>query len=240
MRIAIVDDALVDSDALSSFVQHFCDLQHLQVDLETFHSGEEFLAAHELSKYEIVFIDIYMGGIDGMETARRLREHGDDCLLIFCTSSQAHAVESYDVRAFYYLVKPYNYQKLCEVLSRCNDALRNKSRFIEVKEGRMMVKILLRDIVYTDYFNHYIQIHTKERMIRSYMPFADFSKLLLCYPQFLCCYRNCIINMDWVRGMDDRDFEMEGGDRVPMTRAMRMELRQKYQDYIFAKLAEGG
>lgn len=75
---------------------------------------------------------------------------------------------------------------------------KRSSHYIEVKESRVMVKIPIDTILYTDYFNHYIQIHLADRIVKTYMRFEDFSKLLLCYPQFISCYRNCIINLDKV------------------------------------------
>ena len=99
-----------------------------------------------------------------------------------------------------------------------------------------MVKILIRDILYADYDNHYIQIHNKENIIKTYLSFQDFSPLLLKYPQFLNCYRNCIINMDSVDSLHDHDFVLTNGERLPITREKRLEIRQLYADYAFQKL----
>ena len=111
----------------------------------------------------------------------------------------------------------------------------SKFMFIEVKEKKMMVRVLLDDIIYCDYENHYIRIHTARRMVRSYMQFRELSKLLIGYAQFQCCYRNIIINMDQVQEMEHADFLMSNGERIPMRRQERLEIRQKYADYIFEK-----
>ena len=98
----------------------------------------------------------------------------------------------------------------------------------------MMVRVLLDDIIYCDYENHYIRIHTARRMVRSYMQFRELSKLLIGYAQFQCCYRNIIINMDQVQEMEHADFLMSNGERIPMRRQERLEIRQKYAD-IFSR-----
>ena len=113
--------------------------------------------------------------------------------------------------------------------------LENTGRYIEVKVSRIMVKILLDDICYADYSNHYIQIHTPQRMYRTYMRFEDFSKLLLCYPRFLCCYRNCIVNMDHVDSVDKHDFVMENGERVPIRVRGRKDVLDAYNHYFRIK-----
>ena len=160
--------------------------------------------------------------------------------ILFCTTSADSAVQSYRVRAFDYLLKPLRPGQVAEVMALACAALHNRSAYIEVKEGWSMVRIPLRDIIYTDYYNHYIHIHTRQRVIKTHLPFAEFSPLLLCYPRFLCCYRNCIVNMDAVRSLEPADFVMENGERVPIARAQRAALRQQYADYAFDKLEKGG
>ena len=183
-----------------------------------------------------IFLDIYMPGLSGIETASEIRKLDANCLLVFSTTSSDFAVKSFRVRAFDYLVKPYKYEQLAEIMTLAEKALNKSSRYIEVKESREMVKILIRDILYADYDNHYIQIHTKENIIKTYLSFQDFSPLLLKYPQFLNCYRNCIINMDSVDSLHDNDFVLTNGERLPITRAKRLEIRQLYADYAFQKL----
>ena len=129
-----------------------------------------------------IFLDIYMPGLSGLETASEIRKLDTNCLLIFSTTSSDFAVKSFRVRAFDYLVKPYKYEQLAEIMSLAEKALNKSSRYIEVKESREMVKVLIRDILYADYDNHYIQIHTKENIIKTYLSFQDFAPLLLEYP----------------------------------------------------------
>ncbi|MBC8569881.1 LytR/AlgR family response regulator transcription factor [Zongyangia hominis] len=236
MQIAIVDDSQMDRRYLWEFLNRYCEEQCLQAQLREFESGDEFLKESECKDYAIVFLDIYMDKLNGIETAKKLRQMGSECLLIFCTTSEHFAVESYRVRAFDYLVKPYSFARLSETMKLCDQALCRRAHYIEVKEGRTFVKIPLHSIIYTDYYNHYIQIHTKERMVRCYQRFPDFAPKLLCYPQFLCCYRNCIVNMDEVEELGEQDFVMSSGDWVPIARKLRQEVRQKYADYAFDKL----
>lgn len=240
MKIAIVDDFEPDAQKLSDYIVRYSEDARLLLELERFPSGDALIASlsHGAPGYDIIFLDIYMDGLSGMDTAHRLRDLEQNSLLIFISSSAEHAVESYRVRAFDYLIKPFSYEQLSRTLRLCDDVLLRQARYIEVKEGRLFVKIMLCDILYTDYFNHYIHIHTRQRVVRSYLPFAEFSQLLLPYPQFICCYRNCIVNLDAVTAIDDKDFIVEGGDRVPMARVQRAALRQTYMDYAFRRLQQ--
>lgn len=236
MKVAIVDDEASAREALEQGVRVFCADRHVALETHVFADGAAMLSQAAAQRFDLVFLDIYMPGEDGMAIAARLRKLDENCLVVFCTSSAEHAVDSYRVRAFYYLLKPLSQAQLAEVLELACATMKNRSAYIEVKEGWSMVRLLLRDIVYTDYFNHYIHIHTRTRVVKTHLSFAEFSPLLLPYPQFLCCYRNCIINMDAVRSMDQADFVMSNGDRVPIARAQRTALRQTYADYAFDKL----
>lgn len=236
MNIAIIDDLQMDRRFLSDFVYHYCKEHHITVHMEYFESGETFLSRFEQGSFDIIFLDIYMKELDGIDTAEKIREKDSACLLVFSTTSECHAVKSFRVRAFDYLVKPYGYEQFTEVMRLLDQTMLKRSHYIEVKEGREWRKILLQDIVYTDYSNHYIQIHTTSCLIKTYMQFSQFSPLLLAYPQFLCCYRNCIINIDAVTLLDSKDFLMQNGERIPLDRTRRNDLRQYYANYMFEQL----
>lgn len=244
MEIAVVDDFLPDRQKVLKYIHKYCTEHQIMYHAESFENGEVFLnkACQSHFRFDIVFLDIYlgnMGNMDGMKVAAEFRKIDPFGLLVFCTTSEKHAVQSYRVRAFDYLLKPYDYHNFSEVLKLCDNALLKQARYIEVKEGRVIIKILLRDILYTDYSNHYILIHTENRIYRTYLSFSEFSQILSPYPQFLCCYRNCIVNLDKTVSMDEHDFILSNGERVPIARNLRVLVRQKYADYAFQQLEEG-
>lgn len=239
MEIAIVEDSGFELDQLYSYIQTYFSKRQIFRRVDTYQSGESFLEIWEKRSYDLVFLDILMDRISGIDVARRIRETDKDCLIIFISASKEFALQGFEVRAFDYLVKPLTEERFEQTMELCRSELLKRIRYIEVKESRTMVKVPLHEIIYTDYYNHYIQIHTTDRMIRSYQQFDSFSPLLLCYPQFLCCYRNCIVNMDRIASIDKNDFIMETGERVPIIRNSRHEIYQQYADYQFAKINGG-
>lgn len=196
-------------------------------------SAQTFLKSMQHFDFHLVFLDIYMQQTTGVEIAKTVRRKFPDCQIVFTTASSEHAVEAFRLRALDYLTKPYSYEMLEESLHRF-DAVSDKFvRYIEVKEGRYLTRILLSDILYTDYSNHYIQIHTTNCVIRSYMSFGDFSPMLEPYPQFLWCYRNCMVNMDYIESLEERDFILKNKERIPISRARKKEITQAYANYLF-------
>lgn len=239
MNIAIVEDSKTDLEQLSKIVQTYFSKRQIFRIVDIYSDGESFLENHKNKMYDLVFLDIIMGGMTGIEVARKIRESNSNCLIIFISASKEYAIQGFEVRAFDYLLKPITQETFDRTMDLCQNELLKHIRYIEVKESRTMVKIPLDSILYTDYYNHYIQIHTTNRMIRSYQRFDSFSPLLLCYPQFLCCYRNCIVNMDRITSIDKNDFVMENSERVPIMRGNRHQIYQQYADYQFFKLNGG-
>ncbi|MEG0355396.1 MAG: LytTR family DNA-binding domain-containing protein [Lachnospiraceae bacterium] len=233
MNIAVVDDNIPEQQELSNYISKYCTDNQIHAQIDTFENGTQFLSVFYKKQFDLIFLDIYMSGDNGIQIAEKIRQINPDLLIVFSTTSRSHAIEGFRVRAFDYLVKPYSYDQFVRTMDFCNRAILKHYLYIEVKEGRYFIKILLCDIIYTDYYNHYIQIHTKSRIIRSYMPFSDFAPILNPYPQFLACYRNCLVNMDKVESLDEKDFIMTTGERVPISRGLKLEVRQAYADYIF-------
>lgn len=233
MKIAIVDDSDIDLEILKSFALQYCQTARLAGSIHTYNSSPKFLESFRPGMYDLLFLDIMMQEIDGISLAREIRKKDRRCFIIFSTSSADYAVEGFQVRAFDYMVKPVSYQRFVETCSLCIEKLPYENHYIEVKEGRAYTKVLISDILYTDYYNHYIQIHTHDSLIRSYMSFAEFEPMLSDYPQFLCCYRNCTVNMDKVDFMEDRNFVLHNGIRVPIAAKMKKEVHKAYRDYLF-------
>ena len=239
MTVAIVDDLNKDIETLQKNIERYCQEKKIHMNVQPFTSEASFLLSLDNTEYSLVFLDIYMEKETGLRLAQHIRKRLPKCQIVFTTASKEHALEAFRVRALDYLVKPYTYEELSEALNRFQETSCKFVHYIEVKEGRYQTRILVDDILYTDYSNHYIQIHTTTCVVRTYMSFADFAPMLETYPQFLWCYRNCMVNMDHIEAMEDRDFIMENKERVPISKARKNEVTQAYADYLFDSLNGG-
>ncbi|MCC8027321.1 MAG: LytTR family DNA-binding domain-containing protein [Clostridium sp.] len=241
MKIAVIDDSIEESRQLSGFIDTYFSKANLSQHTTIFNTAVDFLGVWRREAFDLVFIDIFLKHeASGIRIAERVRKEDDQCTIIFTTSSTDFALKGYEVRALDYMLKPITYDNFCETMEYFSCIIQKKNaHYIEVKESRIMVKLPVDDILYTDYYNHYIQIHLTGKIVRTYMRFEDFSGMLLCYPQFACCYRNCIINMDKVISLDKGEFIINTGERLPITRSLRSQIHQQYADYQFQKLMGG-
>ena len=155
MKIAIVDDDRQLSDRLMEYMDAVlagsCEWLH-------YPSGEAFLAAWTPGMRDRVILDIFMGGVTGMDVAREIRRSDREVKLVFCTTSNEFASESYEANACYYLHKPLEKGRVKAMLDRIDLAQPEQARTVQLPDGTAAV---LRDIVYADSAAHYVTLHCR-------------------------------------------------------------------------------
>lgn len=234
MRIAIVDDVAVCREEIQTYLQAFCDEHRVRAELvlSNFDSGAALLETLRAGRYDLIFLDCYMEGMDGLKTAEKIRQIDGGVPLVFITASRDYAVESYQVRASGYLLKPFTYADFVHMLDLIHIEKIFDSRFIEAAGKR----VLLKDIVYCDVDAHYTQVHTAANgVLRLRMPFKRFAELLAPYGAFLPCYRGCIVNMARVKQLNELSFLTDTGSTVPFRKRDYPEIARQYADFLFEK-----
>ena len=150
MQIAICDDEVSMVQILEKKIKKLLP----DAVIDKYLSGDELIASG--SKPDILFLDIQMPGMDGMETAKVLRQDNEDMILIFVTAAEAYVFQAFDVGAFHYLVKPFSDEKFKEVVTKAVHNIKRSSRlekdekYIMVQTAGSHIKIFLRDIVYAE------------------------------------------------------------------------------------------
>ena len=233
MNAAIVDDSAEDIELLCSYLSRYSREHNVYMHVEKFTDEDAFLFVVVGTVYQLVFLDIYLKRTTGLQIAKKVQKRDPRCQIIFTTISGEHAPVAFRLHVLDYLVKPYGYLYLKDALDHFESSVSRLAHYIELKEGRDWTRVPVSDIIYTDYSNHYIQVHTGSCVIRSHMSFHDFCPMLSSYPNFLWCYRNCMVNMDFVESYTDRAFLLKNQECIPIAAARRREVLQTYADYIF-------
>lgn len=235
LKIAIVDNQRADLDRLIDLIHHYQQDHFTDINYDIYYSSTDFLKYFIKDSYHIIFLNVFMENKKGIELSHRIRDIDKNVRIVLAGETPEFALAGYDVHAYAYLLKPFSYPSIIRVFEETILNLNLQKPYINVKENRCNIKILLDDILYVDVDNHYLQIHTPLRTIRTYMRFRDFEPMLNKYSRFLCCYRNVLVNMDHIELTEDMDFKMDNGDYVPIRRNAKQEIRQKYADYLFEK-----
>lgn len=234
MQVAIIDDLDICRQEIKECLLRYIreNYEGEEPGVDEFESGTRFLGAFRPQVYDVIFIDQYMDGMSGMDTAREIRKSDEDAALIFVTTSHGHAVDSYGVRACGYLIKPFTYEAFGETMRLARLGKILNARFISMGDDR----ILLKGILWCDRDGHYVQVHTDmQGVLRYRAAFASLEAVLSAYPQFLPCYRGLIINMDRVERMMELEFLMDTGERVPFRKRDHKEIKIRFSQYMFRR-----
>lgn len=235
LSIAVCDDILLECTQLARQIRNIANNAGWGVILREFYTGEEFLKSTE--SFDILFLDIKMPGLDGMELARLLRLREETCLLIFVTAASEYVFEAYDVEAFAYLVKPITEEQLQKVLTRGIEKLRRvSSEFLLVSSQHVVRKIPLHDIVYIESMGRILKIRTLQDTIETYEQIGLMEKRLS-DKNFFRCHKGYLINLKYVETFDKTQIHMETKDTVLLA-------KRRYDDFARALLTymkkEGG
>lgn len=232
LNIAICDDKKTDCRILESLLYACCNKMKLNIRTNIFSCGESFLTSHEKQPYDIVFMDIYMTGINGIRAVR------DACLVkrcqaVFTTVSREHAMEAFGLNAAHYLLKPLTKDAVGEAIERCLPRLEtNSARQIRVKTNCGIVPIPIDHITYIEVFDKICCIHTNKT---TYQTYSTLSALFdrLNDRSFMRAQRSYIINMGYIESFHFDRVILQGGKEIVLSRSKRAKLKKQYQQFLF-------
>lgn len=229
-RIAICDDLLKEREKLRLLLKNELAVYGAAADFSEYNSGSELLSAWEKGVLDVnlIFMDIYMTGIDGVETARRLRNSGCRIKIIFLTVSPDFAIEGYEVEAAGYLLKPLEQEELRRLLERLFQ--RENPIMITLRQGSRVINIATSEILYIESNRNRLTIHTVREPIFYYGKLDELARMLP-EKQFLRCHQSFLVNMDRICAAED-NFRMESGEIVPIRVRERKMIRETYFRYI--------
>ena len=164
--VAVCDDLEEERLSLARMIRSWARSRGLSVQIRSFSSGEELLnACRQPELYQFVFLDIFMPGLSGIETARRLRASGCNMSIIYATTSVDHGVESFETRAADYLVKPFREEDVARALDWCLEHLPERLRTLPIYAEGEWLELPLSSIRYIEVLDHHCQIHTLRQTV---------------------------------------------------------------------------
>ena len=218
-RIAICDDCAADTEYLSGLVETWAEGNGSRACVKTFPSAEAFLFSYEEENdFQILLLDIEMGGLDGVELARKIRENNDRLQIVFVTGFPDFMAEGYEVAALHYLMKPVSAQKLGAVLDRAAANLARPEKRLKVSFDRQTDFVPFDKILYIEAQKQYVRIHTQERDYRMKASLGEMEEALDGY--FFKCQRSFLVNLNHVARIKSSCAVLKNGEEVPISRGM--------------------
>lgn len=201
-EIAVVDDIAADRYHLITDIRTWLRENDRTGDMivRGFPNGISFLHNGGLSgRMAIVFLDICMDTLNGIETAERLRGGLSDSLIVFVTTAREYALAAYPVHPFDYLIKPYDLKRLDQVLSDAFRLLNSKVEIVEIRVPHGAIHLRVDQIESAVAAGHSVALCLRDgTSVVSNAPFSEIAGQLAAYPCFLLVNRGVLINMDFV------------------------------------------
>ena len=229
MKIAIVDDDVNDRELLIQLIKASLEHEAYALDITQFDSGESLLEAFEPEQFDICFLDIYMKKLNGMETARKLREISCNVPIVFLTASPDYAIESYEVQASGYLLKPFSEEKLKTLINRILKT--DMKRRVAIKSKRQYRYPYTDEIMYIESDRHNVTLHLSDGSeIVTVDKLVELEKRIN-ENRFLHCHQSYLVNMDFITDVKD-DFILSNGEIIPIRVRGRKEMADTYYSYF--------
>lgn len=230
MKIVACDDEGMWLAELKEQLQEFEKKYKLQFELMIFNDGKECYEYLLHNAADIVFMDIFLGNSTGVDLVKRLRQQGFNFKLVFLTTSNEFANESYELDASYYLLKPLKIEQLEMALKRCGAF--DKEEYAIFDTGAQIVKIRPKDIIVVEVRDKYCYIHTVNKTYKVYSSINKIREQLM-QDYFLFTYRSVLINMHYVEKMSSKCFIMSNGFEAPIRVRDGAAVRNAYMDWAF-------
>ena len=231
IKIAVCDDSHQQAQYIKSLAGKWAKGNNLKVTIDMFESAEGFKSARSGSaKFDIVLLDIEMGGQNGVELARELRKSGEKLCIIFVTGFADYISEGYDVSALHYLMKPVKEDKLFEVLDRAVKTLEKEPEFLALEINRKNLVIPLCDIVYIESSLNYVIIYTAKEQYKIKMSLTEIEDKL--GGGFFRCTRSFIAGLRYVRIITKKEIILTTGTSIPLGRGLYQDINNAFIKYF--------
>lgn len=235
MRIAIIDDDPSALDRLELYLKTFIGSK---AKIFRFGCGEDFLKGWSAGSYDLIILDIFMGKITGMDVAATIRKTDENVRLVFGTSSNEFASESYELNACYYLNKPFKEESIKAMLNRLNMEEIELLRTVKLPDGQ---SIILRNLIYADFSAHKITFHNKQgNDIVTRLPFTQIEPLLCSYSYLFSPSKGIIVNFFEVSSQQKDSFTMSDGTILPISRRKAKDTQMAFALFRFEQLRKDG
>lgn len=235
MNIALTDDLPDERDKIQRIVRAYAAVNHIRIDVSPFGSAEELLREYRPNRFTVVFLDIFMDGMNGIDAARKIKEIDRDALIVFLTSSDEHMPNAWRLHVFEYVEKPVSEDKifpvLDDILGRATPASVPRFTF---SGNRTELSVPYDELVMvgTDTPNYLEVTDRSGETFQTRMTFAEASGILLKDERFLQLRRGVIVNMSYIREFDDELCYLTVAASVPITPRSRKKLEQAWSNYL--------
>ncbi len=237
IKIAIVENEPQQIKASKEMIERYFKDTSYRYEIEAFENGYDFLEEN-MTSFDIIFMDIDMPGINGMETATKIRQKNIQTPLIFVTNLPQYAIDGYKVNALDFILKPMTFADLSLAMKRALSLISKEENgeFVLNIHGAL-TKFKATDVLYIDMSKHDVNIHKSDNTTVIFRSSLNKIEPLLDKRIFFKCNSGCIVNLNKITYMKGDILIMENQDYITISRSKKKEAISKLNDlYSFTNI----
>lgn len=230
-RIAVVEDEQQYRDEVCQYIEQYATEHQLKFDVTTYTDGQEIVDDAQ-KHYDIIFFDIEMTQLNGMDAAKVIRERDVNVVMVFITNMAQYAIEGYEVGALDFVLKPIDYYGFSFRLARALGRVQKKQGNLEfaINTPGGIKKLNSNDIYYIEIENRFLVYHTAEGDFSQRGTLQSAEEMFQNY-HFVKCNHWYLVNLKYVTEIEENIVHV-AGSRLEISRRNRAHFLKEVTEYI--------
>ena len=228
MRVAICDDEKVMHIIIENLLIEYKNIRNIDIFIDKFENGYDLLKSER--EYEIIFMDYQMDGLDGIETARKLRDKNNECCVIFISAFMHASVPSHEVDAFRFILKPINKNKLFDAIDAYLKTI-DYDNLLILRTHEATWKIKMSDIIYAEAKEKHTIIRTKDNTYEIHIHLKKIEDKLP-IEKFFRCQRRYIAGFAHIEHHTNTEITFDNGELAQIGKSYVAKFKKAFQEYI--------
>lgn len=231
MRIAVCDDEAIARKAVVTMI-HLSDYYTEEMEISEFTSGEELLQQFGQGyTADVIFLDIEMDQVSGIEAAKKIRSRDSGVLLIFISSHSEQVIDTFECETFNFIVKPFTQERFDHVFHKALKKCRTRSASIRVTWKNDSMRLPIRTIKYVEKRRNHVVFCTTEGDYPMVTTLSETLEILEPY-NFVQTHQGYLVNLAMVKQFDKQDIILMDGTRVMVSVRKRADAMMKFGAYL--------
>jgi len=238
LRIALCDNNRAHIEALEKHITEYRKSNSTDLAYEIFTNATELLARISAGVFfDLIFLDTIMPVVNGIDAAKEIYQDNKVTQFVFLSASSEYALESYDVNALDYILKPINTQKFNRAMKRFAEKHKElQMESIIISDSKRLVNVPNHLLKYVEVYDHYLIYHiTGSDTIRTRQTMSEIENKLLKLPNFIKTHRSFIVNMDYISKMEAGFITLDDGSRINIAKEKYKSIYNMYLEYKLEK-----
>ncbi len=234
LTVGVCDDKAESLNCTVEYINKWSEKSGIPVSIHTYDNGDSLLNAEHSISHDIIFLDIIMPLLNGIDAAKELRKTDKAARIVFLTSSPEFALESYSVKANGYILKPVTYEKVKDALDECASAVKEEPQNIVIKTPFGYQKLYLHNIEYAEAQNKKVIFFLKGGgTAETAEPLYSFEDKLTLENGFFKCHRSYLVYMPNIESFNSTHLTTNSKRTVPIARGYAKAFKESYFTVMF-------